>query len=196
MNKVCTNWCHAVKDPQVAMMNLIHCLNAGHNAWLELRENGDQYYPIMIVNPVLDDPFNWTFSYGSVRNDAEITAHDFLNVTERDLTMHWVNAMGTEKAVEAYKKDGTVMEGLIMGGGISCPVKIEDANRYRRDITGDSYKYDYFANWWKPAEGVPSHIPDPNAGKVFTVCYDNSPVDVKASCERAARYLMDYAATF
>lgn len=86
------------------------------------------------------------------------------------------------------------MEGLIMGGSVSCPVKIEDANRYRREITGDNYKYSYFADWWKPADGIATYIPDPSVGKVFVVCYDDSTFNMRKACERAADFLRDYAA--
>lgn len=195
VEEVSTAWCLATKDPQEAMMDLMNCLGSGHNAWIEIRENGDQEFPITMVNPLLDDPFNWQFNYGTRKDMEEIEKHSFLNDTERDLTMNWVGVMGTKEAVDAYKKDRTLMEGLILGGSVGCPVRIEDANRYRAEITGDNYKYDYFTSWWKPADDIELYVPDPSVGKVFTICYNNEPYDMKQACHRAGRFLINYAET-
>lgn len=196
MRKCNTHWTCATKDPQIAMDSLIHCLRSGYNAWIESRKNGDQCFPIMIPNPVLNDPFNWKFSHTTHRNDNEIAKYDFLNDTERDLTVNWVNAMGTKEAVEAYKKDRTLMKGLMLGGSIGCPVRIEDANRYRATIMGDNYRYAYFADWWTPVDGIDRYVPDPDIGRVFTICHNDEPFDIKQSCRNAAQFLLDYAETF
>lgn len=195
MNEIKTGWTHATKDPHIAMICLLGCLNSGKNAWIELRDNGDQEFPIMIPNPVLDDPFKWQFSYGTPTNKEDIEKHQFLNETERDLTLNWVSVMGTPEAVAAYQKDRTIIEGLILGGSVSCPVRREDANRYRAEVTGDNYQYGLMTDWWKPLEGIPYYIPDPSLGKVFTVCYDDETVDMKFACRRAAEFLTEYEKT-
>ena len=192
MSNVKTGWSRATKDPHVAMVSLMDCLNRGTNAWIECRDNGDQDYPILIPNPVLEDPFKWQFAYGTPgSSNEEIEKHNFLNDTQRDLTMNWVAMMGTPEAVAAYKKDRTLMKGL-MGGSICCPVRREDAERYRAEIVGDNYLYRLTTDWWKPLNGIPYHIPDPSVGKVFTVCYDDGAVDIAAACHRAAEFLIAY----
>lgn len=85
-----TNWTTATTNYQEALLALQACKGSCRTCWLELRENGDQDFPIKIVNPVLNDPFAWEFSYGTYMNPELLLRHNFLNDTERDLTYNWI----------------------------------------------------------------------------------------------------------
>lgn len=193
MAEVNTRWTHATKNPSEALAGLVSCLEAGNNAWLELRDNGDQEFPIMKVNPKLDDPFNWTMMCGVPRNEKEMREKNYLNETEKDLTFNWMAGFGTKEAVEKYQQTGEVTEGLLSGVGVSSPVRIKDADFYRAQFTGDNYKYGFFVTYWKPKDGIKQYIPDESVGKVFTVCCSNGPVDKKEAARKAAAFLLAYA---
>lgn len=189
--KIHTDWSEATTNVNKAMMALLSCLETGKNAWIELRKNGDQAYPVRRRNPALDDPFNWTMAYGVPKmNDGD---HVYFNDTERDLTENWIATFGTEEAVVAYRKDRTISKDLFRGIGLEYPVRIADANRYRREIKGDGYEYGYWRVCWKPKVGIPYWVADGSVGDVFTVCYTDEPVDRKTAVRRAAEFLADYA---
>lgn len=193
MGEISTRWTQATKDPNEAMISLVSCLEAGLNAWIELRKNGNQELPIKIKNPLLDNPFNWAFNYGTLRNDKELEKENWFNDTEKDLTLNWVACFGERKAIDAYQKDGTISAGMFTGMGICHPVRIEDANYYRREIVKDGYKYGYFVDHWKPKDSIPYWVVDETAGDVFTICYTEGPVDKKEALKRAAQFMLDYA---
>ena len=192
MSEVKTSWTKATTDPSTAMISLVSCIEAGKNAWIEIRKNGDQAFPIMIPNPLLNNPFNWTQSYGTTRNDAERASHDYLNETEKDLTHNWVACYGTKEAIELYQTEGLITEGLC-DGSICHPVRIKDANTYRSNITGDNYKYDYWTTYWKPKDGISYYVADESIGNVFTICYNDDPADKYTSLIKTAQFLTDYA---
>lgn len=193
MDNINTGWAPATADPNIAMSSLISCLESGKNAWIEVRKNGDQTHPVMMPNPLLDDPFNWEMDYGTLRIHAKLDDSQFVNETEKDLTLNWISCFGTKEAVEQYQKTGTVIEGLVLGGSISCPVKIKDANAYRRDITGDCYRYNHWVTFWKPKNGIVRQVIDDRIDGVFTICYDDRPMDKKKALIRAAQFMLAYA---
>lgn len=195
MSKVCTNWAQATVDPQMAAISLLSCLNAGKNAWIEVRKNTEKdcAIPIMRSNPELDNPFNWTMNYGVPRNEKALESRQYLNETERDMTYNWTCCYGTEKAIEEYQKNRTITRELFEGTGIAHPVRIEDANYYRKNILGDNYDHEYWTTYWKPKNGIPYYVADDRIEDVFVVCYDNSPVDKRKAIEAAGQFLLDYA---
>lgn len=193
MGNVSTRWMQATTDPSEALIGFVSCLESNKNAWIEIRKNGDQDYPIMKKNPLLDNPFNWTSAYGVPRNEEEMANGQYFNNTEKDMTYNWIAAFGTEKAIEEYQKNGTITEGLMNGGGISHPVRIKDANAYRRDIIGDNYKYGYFVQYWKPKDGIKYYVVDDSIDDVFVICFDDGPVDKTKAIIRTARFLAAYA---
>lgn len=188
-----TNWTIATTNPMVAIANMIACIQEGYNAWIELRENGDQAFPIIIKNPELDNPFNWESSYGTLKNTKDLAKRDYFNETEKDLTYNWVNAFGTPEAIKAYEERGEVVEGLAMSCGVAHPLPASIAREYRKKYTGTDYDYSCWMYSWRAKEGIPYHIPDPNIGKVFTICYDDGIPDLEASLRKAAKFLSDYA---
>lgn len=195
MSKTHTGWMHATTDPNEAMIGLVSCLDSGYNAWIEVRKNGDQEFPIMKKNPMLDDPFNWRLGYSSRTKEKELEEYQYFNETEKDLTYNWIGAFATVEAAAAYKKDRTIIKGLIGNiGSVQCPVRKEDAERYRSDIQGDNYKYTYFTDFWKPKEGISRYIVDEDIENVFVVCYSTEEADKKTALERAASFLLAYAA--
>lgn len=195
MKKTYTNWTEATNNPNKAMMGLISCLEHGKNAWIEIRKNGQQDYPIKIKNPALENPFNWEMMYGTPRNEEEMMNHKYFNDTEKDLTYNWVACYGEAKAIEKYQKSGTITKELFNGRGICHPVKIKDANFYRKNILGDNYEYGYWTTYWKPKKDIPYYIVDESAGDVFTICYSNELCDRVEVMKRAAQFMMEYAET-
>ena len=193
MSKVYTNWTVATNNASRAMMGLISCAESGKNAWIEARKNGDQAYPIMIKNPELDNPFNWQASYGVPRNEAELLSKKYFNETEKDLTYNWVACFGEEEAMRDYQINGIISEKMFLGIGTCHPVRIKDANFYRKNILKDNYEYDYWVTHWKPKDNIPYFVVDKSIGDVFTICYDNDTVCKAEVIKKAAMFLMDYA---
>lgn len=195
------NWTKATTNVWEAIASLFACINSGHSAWLEIRENTDTDipYPITCKNPLLDDPFNWTSLYGTLRNNSEVLKKHFFNETEKNLTIHWISAFGTEAAIAKYKESGEITKDLMRGTGVEFPIRIEDANRYREMFVGDGYQYGNWMYTWKPKDGISRYILDPNVEKVFVVCYDGSYpecVDKKEAIMRVAKFLNEYAEDF
>lgn len=189
---VLTNWTIATTDPGKAIMGLDSCLKAGKNAWIEIRKNGDQAFPIMKSNPELDSPFNWEMLYGTPRNMEELRSYPYINQTEKDLTYHWTYCFGEESAIKKYQETGEISAGMFKGIGIGHPVRIQDANTYR-ELIGNPYDYSYWATFWKPKAGIPFKVVDESIEEVFTICYNEDPVDQVAALRKAGQFLLDYA---
>lgn len=195
-------WTNPTKDPEIAVANLISCLQHYKNAWIEQVNNTELDNAITIVNPELDNPFNWEFSYGAYESKNDIDKEQYFNETEKDLTYNWTNGYGSAEAVKKYQSNGEVTEGLLLSAGISSPVRIEDAQRYRDLFVKDGYKYKYpstsertWVSHWRAKEGIKYRVPDPNVGKVFIVCFNTDPYDRKYSLLRASDFLRDCAAS-
>ena len=201
IHMVRTNWTTATTNYQDALCALRACRGSFPSCWLELRENGDQAFPINIINPALDDPFAWEFHYGTFVSPEALRAHKFLNDTQRDLTYYWIAGYGEPAAVAKYKETRELTKGLSMGVGMCYPLRIEDAQQYRDTFVGDGYVYRYpengggFVNFWKPKAGIPIYVPDKTVGKVFTVCTDmeGDIISEADSLERTAKTLEEYA---
>lgn len=192
-DKVYTNWSQATNNASRAMMGLISCIEHGMNAWIELRKNGEQDHPMKIKNPELDNPFNWTMSFGVPRDGAELLNHNYFNDTEKDLTMNWTACFGEPDAIKEYQEHGKITKELFKGQGTCHPVKIADANFYRKNTLGDNYKYEFWVTYWQPKDKIPYWVVDESVGDVFTVCYNDEPVDKAEAIRKAARFMMDYA---
>lgn len=198
---VSTNWTKAMVSYQEALLALQACKGSHEICWLELRENGNQTWPITMPNPVLEDPFAWRFSYGTIMSPEKLKSHDFLNHTQRDLTYNWIAGYGDLEAIEKYKKNREIVEGLFSGCGTSFPIRIEDAQRYRDTFTRDGYRYGKpgentcFVDFWVPKDGIEYRVPDPKVGKVLVVCFDQSrnTVSEADSIARTAITLNEYA---
>jgi hypothetical protein len=191
--KIYTNWTEATTNVSKAFMGLLHAIDSGYEAWLEIQDNGKQDYPVKIVNPTLDNPFNWTSYIGVPRDFKAILDHKYINDTEKDLTVNWIDCFGTLEAIEHYQKTGELIDGAINSCGRSHPVRIKDANNYRKNK--DGYEYGFWMNWWKPKDEVPYWIPDPNIKKVFVVCTygKNSLLDKQEAIKKAGKFLTQYA---
>lgn len=187
--EVKTNWTTATTNIGIALAQLVSCIESGHNAWIELRVNGHQDYPIVRPNHELDDPFNWKMLY-SAPDIGKNTK--FLNETEKDLTYNWVDVRSTKEAAELYKKTGEISEGLIFGDYVNIPVRREDANRYRKEFAKDNYEYRWITTW-TPKDGIPSYVPDKTVGQVFTICYTDEKVDRAFLMRKSAEILLKYA---
>lgn len=94
---VCTNWTKATTNLLDAISSLQYAIQCGYNAWIEIRKNGDQAYPIEKNTGAENNPFNWTGLYGLPK---ALENHKYLNDTERDLTENWMQAFGDAKAIE------------------------------------------------------------------------------------------------
>lgn len=193
MSKVHTTWTEATTNVNKAMIMLLSCLDSGKNAWIELRKNGDQAYPIRMKNPALDNPFNWEMSYSTPRNEKEMMNYKYFNDTEKDLTYNWIACFGKEEAIKKYQNSRIIAKELFDGYGICHPVRIEDANFYRKNIIGDNYNYNYWTTYWKPRKNIPYWIVDDNVGDVFTICFNDEVVDKSKTIKKTAQFMMEYA---
>mgnify|MGYP001635344188 CR=1 FL=1 len=193
MSKVYTTWTEATNNASKAMMGLISCIESGRNAWIEVRKNGEQSYPIKIKNPALENPFNWEMNYGIPRNEKDLHNYNYFNETERDLTYNWIACFGEKKAIEEYQNNGIISKELFNGIGICHPVRIKDANFYRKNILGDNYEYGYWTTYWKPKNNIPYWVVDESIGNVFTICFNDEIVDKAEAVRKSAQFMMKYA---
>ena len=196
MKETYTNWTEATNNPNKAIIGLVSCLESGKNAWIEIRKNGEQDYPLKIKNPALENPFNWEMMYGVPRNEKEMMNHKYFNDTEKDLTYNWTACYGEAKAIEEYQKNGTITKEMFNGMGICHPVRIKDANFYRKNILGDNYEYGYWVTYWRAKKDIPYYIVDDSVGNVFTICYNDELCDRSEAMKKAAQFMMEYAETF
>ena len=188
-----TSWCEATTNANSALISLITCLDAGHNAWIEVQKNGEQTFPIKMKNPALDDVRNWQLNFGSFTKKA---SNEYFNKTEKDLAENWVWVHGEPKAVIAYQKDGTILPGFMnfpqVGTGYA--VKRDDANAYRKSVLNDGFDY-WQTPWqdnWKPKDGVPYYVTDDRISEVFVICYNDEPYDKADSILAASEFLRKY----
>lgn len=196
MSKVYTTWSEATTNANKAMMQLVSCIESGKNAWIEIRKNGEQEYPIKKKNPELDNPFNWDMMYGAPRNESEMMNYKYFNDTQKDLTYNWTACFGEKNAIKEYQSNGKITKELFNGMGICHPVRIKDANFYRKNIVGDNYEYGYWVTYWKPKKNIPYWIVDDSIGEVFTICFNEEAVNKKEAIKRAAQFIMEYANKF
>lgn len=141
---------------------MLNCLKYGYKCRLAVERNAHSGSPIKVVNPVLDDPFNWRSTYAVLRN-GEIS-HNFLNETEKDLTENWTTLFGTKEAIEHYKKTGKLTDDAF-GKGKAFPARIDDASKYRKD----GYDYRHWVSYWSPIDGIQVWVPKKLIFPVFTV---------------------------
>jgi hypothetical protein len=184
-----TNWTQATTDVHAAMIGLISCLDSGRNAWLEIQVNGEQSFPIKKKNPALDDPFNWTMSYGVPRNERELNEYRFFNATEEDLTRNWYCAFGDQTAHDLYVNERKVTKELFRGYGIITPVRFEDIDKWRAEQGAGPFGYSWVTHW-QPIRDIPYWIVDDSIKEVFVVCSDGKVQDRKESLRQAGEFLI------
>ncbi len=166
-----TNWTQATLNLLEAIAGVISAKNAGLNAWIEQQNNGEQDYPIKILNPQLENPFNWQSSYG-VPSEPSQQELERMTPTEKELTLNWTGCFGTKEAIEAYQTKGTISKEMTTGMGISHPVKKVDLLKIRPDLNG----VNLWTTHWKPKKEFPYWVADTNIKKVFVVCTNHEPV--------------------
>jgi len=186
-----TCWTQATTCIATAIAGLLSCLESGKNAWIEVQKNGDQDFPIMVPNPALNDPFNWTMLYGIPRNEKEMESHRYLNATQKDLTYNWHAAFSEPKAAEIYRTTGEITPGLFRGIGACIPVKVSNINEWREKQGLKPFCYGW-VTYWQPKETIPYRIPA-DIPEVFVVCYDDGPRDKKKSLAAMAELLQRLA---
>lgn len=186
-----TSWQQATTNPYKAIAGLLSCLNAGYNAWIEIQNNDDQEFPIQKKNPALDNHSNWTMAYGCPHTD-QMSDHlyDF-NETQKDLTFHYDEILGTPEAILLYQKFGTVTPELFTGN-IRCPVRKEDIQAFKTAHNA-YYNPSLWITIWKPKENIPYWITDTDIKDIFVVCYNEEPADKVKSLRTAADVLNAYA---
>ncbi len=157
-------------------------------SYIEIGENKNAEQPVRIVNPELDDPFNW---YSGMAYKRSSNAEPrFLNTTHEDLHHNWFSAFGTKQAVEAYQRDGTMLDGLIENGGISHPLPFSVGVEY-------GINEEYLQGWnriWEPKKGIKRYIIDPKIDKVYIVVNGDDRIGTKQqSLQRLAKFIADNA---
>jgi len=97
-----TNWSKGSKYYLKAFWSMIQANKAGYNASVKRLDNKDLYYPIMVLNPLLNDMYNWQPNYGIPMSKEEYENYEGVNETETKLTKHYQYNYKTHKAV--YKE--------------------------------------------------------------------------------------------
>lgn len=177
-----TNYTHATTNPYIAIAGLHSAMTSGLNAWIELQNNGEQDYPIVVPNPALDNPFNWNSSCSFPGRSEE---KKFFNETEKDLHENWTTCFGTKEAVEDYQTKGIVSDALSKGMGVCTPIKKEDLLKIRPDLKG----YEFWENLWTNNNEIQRWIPDPSIGKVYVVCTNDEPLDKEKSLAQLKEFV-------
>lgn len=178
---------------ETAIIKFMNAMEGNLNVELKVCDNAKVQFPITVKNPELNNPFNWTMEYGSLRNHKEEFANYF-NETQKDLTLNWVAAYGEKQAIEAYQKDGTISKGLMKGTGYCHPIRIEDANWYREHIIKDNHKYGTFVTHWAPKDNIPYYVPDPSVKKCYAVCYREEEMQDKTDILKTfGQFIIDHA---
>ena len=180
-----TNWTTATTSPTEAMLGLLSCLESGRNCWIEIQENGKQDYPIKEKNPALNDPFNWTMSYGVPRSKKYMAGRHYFNETERDLTENWSATFAEENASKIYIETGKATKGLLKSMGVCTPVRNKDLETLRED----GYKYGYWVTIWKPKDNVPYWIPA-KINFVFVICSNDEKPEKDRILKKCAEFLL------
>ena len=192
MSDVKRNYTEATTNPYKALAGLISCINSGRNCWIEYMDNEDESitFAVMQKNPALNNPFNWQMNYGTPKSEQRLYETTFFNDTEKEMTYNWTALYGTKEAIEMYQKEGKITKDLnCRGGGICHPVKIEDANKHRKQFVGDNYKYgESWTTFWKPKDGIPYYVREKGI-KVFVICYNDEPADEEEILRSASNFL-------
>lgn len=184
-----TSWTEATENPWAALVALVSCIHSGKNCWIEMQKNGEQDFPVMVPNPALDDPFNWTMNYGTPGAPNEDTK--YLNETQKDLTFNWTACFGEERAVEKYKRTGKLTHKAIKGMGVCFPCRKADFLKLRTDLKGWTFE-NLWTTYWEPKDKMPYRVPK-RIDRVFVVCFDDKPADSKLSLMRASAFLSEVA---
>ncbi len=197
MAKVNTSWSQASENIYQALAALFHAVDSGKNAWLELRKNGDQDYPVMIPNPDLDLIENWQELYVTTRTEEaeKDLLSKVLNDTERDLIQNYTTLQVTEDEAKQYRELGVLTAKMLKANSdstVRITVPIEKANEARRTHFNDHFDYSFFVSAWEAMPGIPYQIPDPNLPFVFTVCTDDNEPNLLWTLEQTERLLHDY----
>lgn len=186
-----TDWSKATTDIMIAMNSLMSAIEAGFQAWIEIRKNGDQKFPINIKNPELDNPFNWTMLFDTYKKPD--CNENYFNETEKELTLNWTYVYGTEDAVEEYRKTGNVTEKLL-NGKVFCPIRKKDIEKYYLK-NGKEY-FNPMTTKWVSNPSAPYYIPDETIESVFVICTESDPKEKFSKAElikKAGEFLIAYA---
>ena len=155
-----------------AIRQLISCSQYGHYCWIDRVKNNDAENPIMIPNPLLDDPNNWMMLYGTNDKIEDLKKAKYHNETERDLTLNCGQYYHTYRC----KKCGYLFD----------MAKKRKNNRYdyrcsrcrsediEQELTIVRHDGDItFFTHWQPKKGISYWTPKPMRRKVFQICYSN-----------------------
>ena len=106
-----TTWAEATTNPFKALHELLRCLKAGYNAWIERQENGDQFYPIRMKNPKLERQESWKFVDAKITTREQLLSDQhFFNDITRKLTLqdHQGFPKDDQQLYKFYKPKGGI----------------------------------------------------------------------------------------
>ena len=191
-------WTKAAEDPMAAVMAFYSCVRAGYIARLVAIDNSDPslgYNAIRVINPALEDPFNWEASYSSFGTGDErgrvhlsvssgaaaCSARSKYEDMARYMSENYTSFYGTEEAAAAYRANKAITRDMhllatdapVPGAKYMWyPVHKADANKWRQDFHPEA-PYDYvhspFMSVWHSI--CPREIPDPDIGTVYAVTF-------------------------
>jgi len=178
-----TNWTQATTNLYEAIAGLLAAQANNKNAWIEEQKNGEQDFPIMIKNPELDNPFNWTMSFGV---PARIENHQYFNETEKDLTENWTASFGEVKAIRNYQQNNKLSKNLVKGIGVCFPLRKKDFLKLRPDLPKN---FNLWFTYWKPKDEIPYRVVNKQIKSVYVVCTDNQELNEKQSLQNLKNFV-------
>jgi len=168
MKKANTNWSTATTNLFKAFKDLLDCLQAGYDAHITIVKNEHAALPIQIKNPALNDPMNWTMSYGAPAGREEIKYKKHFNDTEKDLALNWGFTFDAYVCVKGHlfnsKQAGKTVFVCPHCGSRetkqNCiPVKLKEPEKRT------------FYTFWKPKDNISCWVNKPMKERVFVIAY-------------------------
>lgn len=166
-----SNWTEATQDIETAIIGLLSCQKSGHKAYIEVMDNSKAAFPIKIKNPALNDKENWTMGLGiPTPKDFNFPCSDkiFWNETEKDLYHNYDYTFSRRRCINGhvyFNKDAC--------GGFVCPTCKAEAKQVCGPVKIKDPKNRTWVIEWKPKDGVPYWVADPDIKEVYVVCFDD-----------------------
>ena len=120
-----TNWTTPKRNFFAGLNDLRNALASGMNARLVRVRNEDCAHPIKVKNHDLDFRC-YEFSIGYPTTRQKIEADSNMSDIEKELTLNYIKAFGTEEAMDTYYKAGVLSADNFKGMGRAHLVKASD----------------------------------------------------------------------
>ena len=154
-----TNWTTPKRHFFAGLTDLRKALASGMNARLVKAWNQDCAHPIKDKNHDLDFKC-YEFSVGYASTRQKIQTNPNMSDMQKHLTLNYINAYGTEEAVDTYYNTGVVSADNFKGMGRSHLVKAIDYIQYLRDTTNNRQRISMYERQYTVDQYTGSHFFD------------------------------------